>query len=357
MKRVVRLACIAGIATVVFGVTASALASTSSSYRQINLVADQPGKAMITDPNLVNAWGLAAGPTTPLWVADNGTNRATIYPGGVGSHPISIAGLVVRIPGGAPTGQVYNPANAFMLHNKGVSGPARFIFDSEAGTITAWSPVVPPSTRAQTVATSPGAIYKGLAFAFVAPGEPFLYAADFHNARIDVYNRVFQRVRLTGSFTDPSLPDGYGPFNIQNIDGKLYVSYAKQDANREDEIAGPGLGFVDVYSATGVLMHRLISHGALNAPWGLVKAPTGFGQFSGDLLVGNFGNGMINAYDPNTGAWKGALRRPAGGPVVIDGLWGLRFGNDVTGGHHGLLFSAGPDDESHGLLGVLRLAS
>jgi uncharacterized protein (TIGR03118 family) len=329
-----------------------AVAQARNAYRQTNLVSDQPGHAQVTDPNLVNSWGIAAGPQTPLWVADNGTDVATIYPGAVGGMPISIAPLVVGIPGGAPTGQVYNPTGAFKVNGT----PAAFIFDSEAGAISAWPPVMPFPTSATTEATVSGAIFKALALATVRGWGPVLYAADFHNNAIDVFNGGFHMVNTHGRFQDRRLPARYAPFNVQILGGKLYVTYAKQDPAAMDELHGPGLGFLDVYTKKGVLIRRLVSRGALNAPWGLVRAPGGFGPFSHALLVGNFGDGHIHAYDSESGKLLGTLRRPNGRAITNPGLWGLRFGNGVTGGRRTLLFSAGIDDEAHGLLGAIRHA-
>ena len=328
-------------------------------FRQTNLVSDLPGMAQLTDPDLVNPWGLAAGPTTPAWVANNGTGKATIYPGFVNGSPIQKAGLVVSIPGGAPTGQVFNGTPGFVVRSGAASGPAPFLFDSEAGLVTGWNPGVPPpppSTQAQTGASVTDAIYKGLAIASTGSGT-FLYAADFHRGQIDVFDSSFNLVHLSGSFSDRKIPRGYAPFNIQELGGLLYVAYAKQDADREDEVAGPSLGFVDVYSTSGHLLRHLIQRGQLNAPWGLVLAPAGFGRFGGALLVGNFGDGRINAYKPGTGKFLGRLRDEDGSPIEIDGLWALRFGNGVTGNPTTLLFTAGIDDEQHGLFGAIEAAS
>jgi uncharacterized protein (TIGR03118 family) len=333
-------------------------AQPGNAYHQTNLVSDLPGLAQFTDPDLVNPWGLAAGPTTPAWVADNGTGKATIYPGFVDGSPITKAGLVVSIPHGAPTGQVFNDTPGFVVHSGTSSGPARFLFDSEAGLVTGWNPGVPPpppSTQAQVGASVPGAIYKGLAIAST-PAGPFLYAADFHHARIDVFDQGFNLVHLPGGFTDPAIPRGFAPFNVQELGGVLYVAYAKQDADAEDEVAGQGLGFVDVYDTSGQLLRHLIQRGQLNAPWGLVLAPAGFGRFGGALLVGNFGNGRINAYDPQTGEFLGRLRHEDGRPIEIEGLWALRFGNGITGNRTTLLFTAGIDDEAHGLFGAIEAA-
>jgi uncharacterized protein (TIGR03118 family) len=320
-------------------------------FQQRNLVSDIAGVARITDRNLVNPWGLTAGPTTPLWVADNGTDVSTLYRGAVnGSIPATVP-LVVGIPGGAPTGVVFNPTSGFVVRNGPASAPANFIFDSEAGQITAWSQRVPPPTQAQTVATTPGAIYKGLAIATTRKHGTLLYAADFHGAKIDVFDDAFRPLTLPGAFVDRGLPAGYAPFNIQELEGRLYVSYAKQDA--EDEVAGAGLGFVDVYSTRGHLLKRLVSQGDLNAPWGLAIAPKRFGGFGRDLLVGNFGDGAINAYDRHSGQFEGRLTNEDGNPIQIDGLWALRFGNGAFGTPDGLLFTAGIADEQHGLLGEI----
>jgi uncharacterized protein (TIGR03118 family) len=322
-------------------------------YTQRNLVSDVPGRARLTDPNLVNAWGLAAGPSTPLWVADNGTNVSTLYSGAVHGSPVTINPLVVSIPGGAPTGVVFNPTSDFRLTPSDPNTAARFVFDSEAGQITAWSPNVAPTTTAVSKVTTPGAIYKGIAFAQTAQGSR-LYAADFHNARIDVFDGAFAPVTLPpGSFTDPNLPAGYAPFNVQTLGSRIYVAYAQQDASAEDEVAGPGKGFVDVYDTSGQLRKRLVSRGALNAPWGLVIAPNGFGKFGGDLLVGNFGDGRIHAYRLRNGRFDGTLLSGHRRPITIDGLWGLRFGNGTFADPRALIFSAGPDDEQHGLLGTI----
>jgi uncharacterized protein (TIGR03118 family) len=343
-----RAALLAALVALVLPAAALAGGKQSGTYKQTNLVSDIPGVANITDPDLKNPWGLAAGPQTPLWVADNGTDKATIYPGGTQQTLISKAPLVVDIDGGAPTGEVYNPTDGFAL---GSTGPALFLFSSEAGRITAWNKAA--GTTAQTVFTSPdGAIYKGLTLVSRKQG-PFLYASDFHNGKVDVFDSSFAPVHMPGAFTDPNLPAGFAPFGIQELDGFVVVTYAMQDADREDDVKGAGLGYVDVYTPGGKLVKRLISQGELNAPWGLVLAPSGFGKFSHALLVGNFGDGRINAYDPHSGNFLGSLETKFG-PIAIDGLWGLRFGNGVTGSPHTLLFSAGINDENNGLLGAIK---
>jgi uncharacterized protein (TIGR03118 family) len=314
-------------------------------YKKRNLVSDIDGVARITDPNLVNPWGLAFGPATPAWVADNGKDVSTLYSGGVRRSIPMILPLVVGIPDGKPTGAVFNPTGGFKV----AGTPAHFIFDSEAGTITAWA----AGPMATTQATTPGAIYKGLAIAHKG-NEAFLFAANFHAGTIDVFDDAFAPVALPpGAFVDPNLPKGFAPFNVQEVNGKLIVTYAMQDADAEDDMPGPGLGFVDVYDSSGHLLKRLVSRGALNAPWGVALAPRHFGAFSGDLLIGNFGDGAINAYDPHSGAALGTLRNRDGNQIKVNGLWALRFGNGIIGTPQTLLFTAGIGDEDHGLFGEI----
>jgi uncharacterized protein (TIGR03118 family) len=316
----------------------------ASAYAQFNLVSDLPGFAPVTDPNLVNPWGMSSSLGGPIWVSDNGTNLSTLYNG-----KGQIQSLVVSIPDGAPTGQVFNS-------NSTNFGGAHFIFASENGAIDSW-------IGGAAAVTNKGAstldVYKGLALGNSSSGST-LYAANFRSGKIDTFNSSFTSVTLSGNFTDPNLPAGYAPFGIQNIGGKLYVTYAQQDAAKHDDVAGAGHGFVDVFDTNGNLLTRLVSNGVLNSPWGLALAPNDFGQFSGDLLVGNFGDGTINAFDPTTGAFLGTLDDPNGNPIVIDGLWGLLFGNGGSGGSTDQLFFAagiaGPDTvESHGLFGDITV--
>ncbi len=328
--------------------------SSGNHYRQANLISDIPGVARITDANLVNPWGMAASPTSPLWIADNGTDVSTLYTGGVNGSIPQIVPLVVSIPEGAPTGIVFNPTGDFTVTGDHRSAASNFIFDSEAGRITAWSKSV-SGTAAQVKFSDPSAVYKGLAIG-KRDGASFLFATNFHANRIDVFNSKFVKVGSPGGFTDPNVPSGYAPFGIQSLNGNLYVTYAEQDSAKHDDVKGPGHGFVDVYDTAGHLLKRLITRGALNSPWGLVIAPAEFGAFSGDLLVGNFGDGAINAYDPSTGDFKGALVNTDGNPIAIDSLWGLRFGNGTTGTSHTLLFTAGIGGESHGLFGEINAA-
>ena len=320
-------------------------------YRQRNLVADEPGHAAATDPNLVNAWGLSFGPSTPAWIADNGTDVSTLYSGatapGTGTNTLP---LVVKIPKGAPTGTVYNGGDAFKID--GIA--SRFLFASEAGVISGWNSAF--GTDARTAATAAGAIFKGLAIASTAAG-PRLYATDFHNGRVDVWDGAFAPAGRPGAFTDPHLPQGFAPFGIQAVGGRLVVTYAKQDAAATDDVHGHGLGFADLYDTSGTLLRRLVSRGPLDAPWGIAQAPRHFGRASGDLLIGNFGDGRINAFNPRSGRFEGPLRRgDHGRSIRIDGLWALEFGNGTIGTPRTLLFTAGPGDESHGLFGAITAA-
>lgn len=335
------LALVLGVAVIA---SSPLMAAERNAYTVTPLVSDQPGVAPVTDPDLVNAWGLTSGPTTPWWVADNGTNKSTLYRGQDGAKQ----GLVVRVDGG-PTGTVFNPTTGFMLPT---GGKALFLFDSEDGKVRAWNGA--QGTTAIVVADlGQGAKYKGLAIADTAAG-PRLYAADFHNARVDVFNGSFGLVTASG-FVDPGLPNGYAPFGIQTIDDRVFVTYAQQDADAADEVAGQGKGFVDVYDTAGNLLGHVAQHGQLNAPWGVALAPDSFGRFAGDLLVGNFGDGQINAYEElGNGQFehRGELRDASGKPLAIDGLWALQVGKAGNNAPAGaLFFTAGPDDETHGLFG------
>jgi uncharacterized protein (TIGR03118 family) len=325
-------------------------AADRNSYTVTPLVSDQPGVAAHTDANLVNAWGLTSGPMTPWWVSDNGTDKSTLYRGSDGAPQ---GGPLVVNVGGGPTGTVFNPTAGFALPQMG--GKASFLFDSEDGTVWGWNGAQGTDSKMVADRSSVDAIYKGLAIADTSAG-PRLYAADFHNARVDVFDGSFGLV--PGGFVDASLPSGYAPFGIQTINDRVFVTYAKQDADAEDEVAGQSLGFVDVFSTAGVLLGRVAQHGQLNAPWGLALAPSSFGRFGGDLLVGNFGDGQINAYEelPNGHfEHRGELRSAGGGSLTIDGLWALQFGKAGNNGPAGtLFFTAGPAEETHGLFGSIN---
>jgi uncharacterized protein (TIGR03118 family) len=321
-------------------------AAEGNSFTVVRLVSDQPGVAANTDPNLVNAWGLTSGPTTPWWVSDNGTDKSTLYRGSDGQPQA----LVVDVAS-APTGTVFNSTNGFALPS---GGNALFLFDTEEGKVLGWNRA--QGTTAVVVANlNDDAVYKGLAIADTASG-PRLYATDFHNGHVDVFDGSFNLVPNSG-FADPSIPHGYGPFGIQTIGNRVFVTYAKQDADAHDDVAGQGLGFVDVYDTAGNLLGRVAQHGQLNSPWGLVTAPSTFGRFAGDLLVGNFGDGQINAYaELGNGHFehRGELRDSHGGTLTIDGLWALQVAQGGNNGTPGtLFFTAGPDGEQHGLFGQI----
>ena len=323
-------------------------------YRAVNLVADTAGKAQITDPNLVNAWGLAAGPTSPIWVSDNGTSMSTLYQGATGMHrPVQKVPLDVKIPGGGdPTGVVFNPTQDFTLGSGGKTGPALFIFAGENGDLSAWNKTG-DATQAVLVAHSKNAVYKGLTMV-TAGGKHFLLAADFHHNRIDVYDSHFQRVQSHHAFSSKGIPDGYAPFDVADLGGHVYVTYAKQDPTRHDDVSGPGHGFLKVFDERGRSLGTLVRRGVLDSPWGLAIAPRGFGPFAGELLVGNFGDGRIHVVNPSNGHVDATLLDRHHQPIAIDGLWGLLPGNGTAGRTSDVWFSAGPGGESHGLLGVLR---
>ncbi len=341
---------LAALALAMLGASAMPASAAGNRYQQDNLVSDVAGVARHTDANLQNAWGIAFNPTAFVWIADNGTKVSTLYDG-LG-NPQS---LVVSIPG-PPTGIVFNAfTKDFVLTKDGKSGPSVFIFATEDGKIAGWAPAVDPK-NALAAAQNASAVYKGLALAGNGSGN-FLYAADFFGRKIDVYDRSFKPVNMAGGFVDRSLPANFAPFNIQNIQGDLYVTYAMRKPGDTDETKGPGLGFVNVFDANGHLLRRVASRGALNAPWGVALAPASFGKFANRLLVGNFGDGTINAFDARSGDFSGQLRGVNGRTLKIDGLWGLSFGNGVLNQPTGTLyFTAGPDDEKHGLYGAITPA-
>jgi uncharacterized protein (TIGR03118 family) len=382
-----------------------ARATTGGTVSQTNLVSDLPRVAAVQDPNLVNAWGISESPSSPFWISDNNAAVSTLYSVAGASPPVSIVPLVVHIPtpvnpqgGGTPTGTVFNTASgsgAFKITGPSSGGnttsaPAAFLFATEDGTIAGWNPSVDPTHAVIAVDNSgnnftnpdpnqqTGAVYKGLAIATsstpIVSGDPnstaLLYATNFRAGTIDVYDAAFAKVTglSTGAFTDPALPHGYAPFNVQVLRGEVYVTYARQDASKHDDAAGPHRGFVDVFNLDGSPALpggavRLVSRGPLDSPWGLAIAPQGFAGLSAAnndpvLLVGNFGDGLINAFDAATGSPLGQLKDPDGEPIQIDGLWALRVGNDGAGGNsQTVYFTAGPFGESHGLFGSLTTAA
>ena len=330
---------------------------------QTNLVSDDIdfAPAQVQDPNLVNPWGLAASPNGAWWVANEGTVTSTLYD--TSKPHVSVAPLVVNIPHDSPTGIVFNSGTGFKVSENGKTGPSTFLFANADGTISGWNPKV-DGNHAIIAATNAGALYLGLAGATDAHGTTRLYAADFLNNKVDVYDQSFQLVtNLPGKFTDSQLPDNYHPFNIQAVGGKLYVEYAPADQVLAGK-SGLGEGAVDVYNADGQLQQRLIRQGHLNQPWAIAMAPSNFGSFSNDLLVGNFGDGHINAFDPKNGHFVGELKDANGQPIAITHLWGLAFGNGGEAGpKNTLYFTAGlsshlaPSDAPfHGLFGSLQVA-
>ncbi len=340
----------------VLAVAACALPALAQHYQVTNLVADQSGVATTTDTNLVNPWGLSRSSGSPWWVSDNGTGLSTLYTG-----TGAIVPLVVTIPTGdpnvsstgTPTGTVRNTGTGFAL---APGAPATFLFVTEDGTVSGWNS---GSSAVIKVNTKSASVFKGAALATInlphGNSATFLCVADFRKGRIQVYDSWFHHVPLMENmFRDERIPYGFAPFNIQNIGGDLYVSYAKQDDQKHDEVDGAGLGYVDVFSPLGFLVRRL-QHGPwLNGPWAMAIAPGDFGIYSHDLLVGNFGSGQVAVYDPATGFFKGLLNDASGNPIAIDGLWGLSFGSGgASGSATALYFSAGSDGEAHGLFGTI----
>jgi uncharacterized protein (TIGR03118 family) len=346
----------------------SLIAQTAQHYKQTNLVSNQASLAPNRDANLVNAWGLTRSSKSPWWVSDNGTGRSTLYDG-----TGTAQSLVVTIPPadtssttGTPTGTIFNgDPNAFQI---APGKSAAFLFVTEDGTISGWNPGVQATSAVIMVNNKDKSVYKGATIATATVGgvsQSLLYVADFRRGNIAVFDATFKPVTLNPdsdedrdhrgpAFEDERIPNGYAPFNVQNIGGNLYVAFAKQDAAKHDEVDGAGIGFVDAFSPRGRLLLRL-QHGSwFNAPWGLTLASSDFGAYSHDVLVGQFGSGQILAFDPITGKFKGALNDANNNPIAIDGLWAIAFGNDATAGPATtLFFTSGPDHEQNGLFGSL----
>jgi uncharacterized protein (TIGR03118 family) len=342
-------------------------AFAANQYVQHNFVSDLKGLADRTDPNLVNPWGIAASPTSPLWIANNHSGTATIYNGSGEPFPAAKP-LVVKIPappGGtppaAPSGQVFNEAGKGFEAAPGK--PSVFLFSTEDGTISGWNPQANNGNAVVLIDHSgSGAVYKGLAYAQASSG-PQLYAANFNSGNVEVYDANLNQLLLPRGFKDLSIPAGFAPFGIQTLNGKLYVTFAKQNDMKHDDVAGAGNGFIDVFDLNGVLITHLVSGGLLNSPWGLAIGSANFGDFANVLLVGNFGDGKINAYDPSTGVPMGTLADATGKALTIQGLWGLRFGNGSNGADTNELYftagisgNAGEAIESHGLFGAIQAA-
>ncbi|OLZ71522.1 TIGR03118 family protein [Streptomyces sp. IMTB 2501] len=342
-------------------------------FRERDLVSDLQNRAERQDPNLVNPWGLVRTSDGAIRVSNNGTSTSTVYAGARDDRPVTFLSPVVQLPANAdPTGVVRNDTDDFRFTASGRSGPARFIYAGENGGLFAFNPRVLPTTGVQ-VAQEDNAVFKGLTLVDCADRDTKkdrrgkddagerrhsrILVANFRDARIDAFDTHFTLVRQpAGAFRDPSIPAGFAPFDVKNIDDRIFVTYALQNAEKHDDVAGPGNGFIDVFSTRGKLLQHFARRGVLNSPWGLEVAPKGFGKFAGDLLVGNFGDGHINVFDLRTGRFAGTLDQPNGQPIVINGLWGLQRGTARSGGEDSVWFAAGINDENNGLLGTLRAA-
>ncbi|HJZ97724.1 MAG TPA: TIGR03118 family protein [Candidatus Solibacter sp.] len=352
------------VASLAFATFFASSAASAANYVQHNLVSDIPGLADRTDPNLVNAWGIVHSAGSPWWVNANGTGISELFDGAGQAFPLANP-LVVLIPppsgptpvtpptGATPTGVVFNGTSDFQIAK---DKPAIFLFVTEDGTISGWNPGVDLTHAVIMVPSSPGAVYKGATLGQNG-GANFLFVANFRGGTVDVYDKTFTQVVLgAGAFLDGTLPAGFAPFNVQNINGNIFVAFAKQDDAKHDEVDGAKLGFVDVFDTAGNLKMRL-QHGPwFNAPWGMTLAPDGFGKLSDLLLIGNFGSGRIAAFDPASGGFRGHLNGQRG-PLTIDGLWGIGFGNGANAGSATtLFFAAGIDSEAHGLFGTITPA-
>lgn len=348
----------------------------TGAYQQTNLVSNGANPAPTIDAHLINPWGLVSSTAGPWWISDNFSGFSTLYNG-----QGQIVSLVVTIPSatssaGTPTGIVFNTSTSFVVSQNGASGAAVFLFATADGTLSGWNPGV-NKTNAVLSGQHSGAVYRGLALANTSTGS-FLYATDFVGRKVDIYDGTFHLLR---SFTDPQIatcsgsggsghsdnpvPSDRGggggggcfaPFGIQAIGNQVFVTYVLQDLGRQDHfgVAGKGSGFVDVFDTNGNLLRRLTSSSQLNAPWGIAQAPANFGQFSNDLLIGNFGDGHINAFDPATGAFLGQLAT-SNGPIQIEGLWALQFGNGgAAGATNQLFFTAGAEHGTQGLFGSIQ---
>jgi uncharacterized protein (TIGR03118 family) len=338
----------------------AAYAGTTSLYDQINITSNRPLVPNHMDARLVNSWGIAVSPTGLLYVADNGTGLSTIYSPSGTPFPFSISIPSPSIGAtSAPSGIVYNPTTSFKILNGTTLVPATYLFATEDGGISGWyEPAAPAHATLANDRSVASSVYKGLAMGTVN-GADRLFATDFHNAHVDVFDENLALVNDPYAFVDPTLPPGYAPFGISNVQGSIIVTYAKQKPpDNHDDDAGPGHGFVDKFNADGTFVQRIVSGGELNSPWGIAMAPSGFGSFSHALLIGNFGDGRILAYSLS-GSFGGPLRDQSGKTIVIPGLWGLAFmplieNSGVPAGETRLYFTSGPNDEGAGLMGFLR---
>ncbi len=337
----------------------------SGTYTQTNLAADQPGVALVHDPELIEAWGISINPNGTFWLSARATDVSTVYSGDVtrpdGTFiPFVKSPLTVTVPGGGTDrAGIQRQRTDFVVSSGAANAPARFIFAGDGGHITGWSaarpapPPPPPSRNAQLMATTPNAVYTGLAIGNNGTGN-FLYAADFRNGEIDVFDRTYTPTTLAGDFVDPAIPDGYSPFNIWDLGGKLYVTYAKQDNG--DALPDGGTGFVSVFDTNGNFLQSRRLPGPTQRTLGPGASARQFRRVQWRPLVGNFGDGTISAYNPASGTFLGQLADATGGVLKIDGLLGLHFGNGtVSGDRNALYFAAAPDGGAHGLFGSLRV--
>lgn len=346
------------LALACLGAGLSAPSVQAQAYTITNLVSDGSVPAVTVDPSLINPWGISYSATGPFWISDNNSSVSTVYNGAGSKIP-----LTVTIPAptrkstmGTPTGQVFNNSTSeFLISSEGKTAAAAFLFDTEGGVIAGWSPTINATSAIIAVDNSKEkAVYKGLAIATTKNGQR-LYAANFRSGDVEIYNYKFTLIK---TFTDTTLTAGYAPYNVQVVSGILYVTFAKQDKTKHDSLSGAGLGYVDAFNLDGVMLRRIVSGGPLNAPWGIDIAPPGFGSLAGSLLIGNFGDGWINAFDPATGGYKGPLKDENGRPIAIQDLWGLINGNGGSGGDaNTVYFSAGLAGEAHGLFGSLVAAT
>ncbi|HEY6417405.1 MAG TPA: TIGR03118 family protein [Candidatus Binataceae bacterium] len=355
------------IAVLAMGAATPALAAPAAinSYVQTNLVTDGKVKAPVTDTNLKNPWGIAFFPSmSPFWISDNNAGVSTLYDGAGTPFPPGTP-LVVKIPsptsltGGTPTGVVANIfAGGPGFNTPTTTSPSLFIFDTEDGTIVAWNQALADQTEAVIAkdnsdgGSATGAVYKGLAIGTNKDGD-FIFATNFRAGTVEAYDNTFTLTALDGSFSDPKIPEGYAPFGIQNIGGSLYVTYAKQDKPKHDPVNGQGHGFVDVFDTEGNLLTRFAQHGQLNSPWGLVAAPSTFGRFANDILIGNFGDGRINAFKTKNGNFDGVLKDATRHEIVNGSLWALTFGGALNSSVDTLYITAGVKNEKHGVFATI----
>ncbi|HWE52543.1 MAG TPA: TIGR03118 family protein [Bryobacteraceae bacterium] len=336
--------------------------TSPNTYLVHNLVSDLPDTADFQDTHLVNPWGVAASATGPFWIGNNGTGTSTLYTTNGTANALVVTIPAPTVPtGGAVTGVVSNSTTSFPVTSGATTKASSFIFCTEDGTISGWSPTVNATNAIIAVNQSAaGSVFKACAAGGTATA-PVLYVTDFHNGAVDMFDGSFKPIVSSTAFTDATIPAGFAPFGLSIIGGNIYVSYAKQDSAKHDDVAGAGNGFIDAFDASGNLLGRLVSQGVLNSPWGMAKAPATFGAFGGALLVGNFGDGTINAFDSVKGTPLGTLKDDTGHAIPIPGVWTLSFGNGGRGGDSGTLYFTagipgpyGEDAESHGLFGSIQ---